>query len=84
MSQPIRGQGGHLVFPIGPKITNLVEEVKNLLSVKFRLIPFIGFRGEVEMSQPIRGKGGHLVFQSAPKNTNFVEGVEIMLPIKFR
>ena len=24
MSQPIRGQGGHLVFPIGPKNTNLV------------------------------------------------------------
>ena len=35
MSQPIRGQGGHLVFPIGPKNTNLVEEVKILLPVKF-------------------------------------------------
>ena len=23
MSRPIRGQGGHLVFPIGPKNTNL-------------------------------------------------------------
>ena len=28
MSQPIRGQGGHLVFPIGPKNTNLVEDVE--------------------------------------------------------
>ena len=35
MSQPIRGQGGHLVFPIGPKNTNLVEDLEILLSVKF-------------------------------------------------
>ena len=48
MSQPIRGQGGHLVFPIGPKNTNLVEEVEIYLPVKFRQIPFSGFRGEVE------------------------------------
>ena len=36
MSQPIRGQGGHFVFPIGPKNTNLVEEVEILLPIKFR------------------------------------------------
>ena len=48
MSQPIRGQGGHLVFPISPKNTNLVEDVEILLPVKFRSIPFSGFRGEVE------------------------------------
>ena len=36
MSQPIRGQGSHLVFPIGPKNTNLVEDVEILLPVKFR------------------------------------------------
>ena len=36
MSQPIRGQGGHLVFPIDPKNTNLVEDVEFLLPVKFR------------------------------------------------
>ena len=36
MSQPIRGQGGHLAFPIGPKTTNLVEDVEILLPVKFR------------------------------------------------
>ena len=35
MSQPIRGQGGHLVFPIGPINTNLVEDVEILLPVKF-------------------------------------------------
>ena len=47
MSQAIRRQGGHLVFPIGPKNTNLVEDVEILLSVKFHQIPFSGFRGEV-------------------------------------
>ena len=47
MSQPIRGQGGHLVFPISPKNTNLVEGVDILLPVKFRWILFSGFRGEV-------------------------------------
>ena len=36
MSQPIRGQGGYLVFPIDPKNTNLVEDVEFLLPVKFR------------------------------------------------
>ena len=28
MSQPIRGQGGHLVFPIGTKNTNFVEDIE--------------------------------------------------------
>ena len=36
MSQPIKGQGGHLVFPIDPKNTNFVEDVEILLPVKFR------------------------------------------------
>ena len=36
MSWPIRGRGGHLVFPIGSKNINLVEGVEILLSVKFR------------------------------------------------
>ena len=48
MSQPISGHGGHLVFPIDRKNTNLVEDVEILLPVKFPLIPFSGFRGEVE------------------------------------
>ena len=48
MSQPIRGQGGHLVFPIGPKNTNLVEDVEIYLPVKFHQILSSGFRGEVE------------------------------------
>ena len=36
MSQLIRGEGGHLGFPIGKNNTNLVEEVEILLPVKFR------------------------------------------------
>ena len=36
MSQQIRGEGGNLVFPIGPKNTNLLEDVEILLPVKFR------------------------------------------------
>ena len=36
MSQPIRGQDGHLIFPNGPKNKNLVEDVEILFSIKFR------------------------------------------------
>ena len=35
MSQPIRGQRGHIVFPIIPKNTNMVEDVEILLPIKF-------------------------------------------------
>ena len=35
ISQPIRGQGGDFVFPIGPKNTNFEEDVDILLPVKF-------------------------------------------------
>ena len=48
MSQPIIGQGGHLVFPITPKNTNFVEDIEILLPVKSCCILFSGFRGEVE------------------------------------
>ena len=85
MSQPIRSQGGHLVFPIGPQNTNLVEDIEILLPVKFQRILFSGFWGEVEnMSQPIRGQGSHLVFPISPKYPNLVEDIEILLPVKLR
>ena len=48
MSQQIRGQGGHLIFLIGPKNTHFVEDVEILLPVKFHWIRFSGFRGEVK------------------------------------
>ena len=34
LSRPIRGQDGHLGFPISPKNTSLVEDIEILLSVK--------------------------------------------------
>ena len=58
MPQPIRGQGGHLVFPIGPKNTNLVEDVEIYLPVKFCQIPFSGFRGEVEKCEKLTATDG--------------------------
>ena len=48
MSQPIMGHGGHLFLPIGPKNTDLVKDVEILIPVKFRRIPFSGFREENE------------------------------------
>ena len=48
MSQPIRGQIDHLVFPIDPKNTNFVEDVDILLPVKYCWILFSGLRREVE------------------------------------
>ena len=85
MSPPIRGQGGHLVFPIGPKNTNLVEDVMILLPVKFRWIPFSGFR-VVENVSAKQKPGQPSCFFDWPekKNTNLVEDIEILLPLKFR
>ena len=42
------GQGGHFCLLIGTNNTNMVEDVKILLPVKFHWIPFSGFRGEVK------------------------------------
>ena len=39
MSQPIRRQGGHLVFPIGPKYTNLGCSSVILLRLKMGVAP---------------------------------------------
>ena len=82
LSQPIRGRGGHLVFPIGPKNTNLVEDIDILLHVKLRWIPFSSFREVKNVSVNLR-PGGHLVFLISPKNTNLVEDIMILLPVKF-
>ena len=75
MSQPIRGQGGHLGFLIDPKNTNLSSflEFHSMVSEEM-----------LKMSQPIRGRGGHLGFLIGPKNTNLVEGIKFLLTIKFR
>ena len=73
MYVPIRGQGGHLVFPIDPKHKNVVEDVEILLPVNFCWIPFSGFRGEVE-NVSVRGQGGHLVFFNRPEKHKLGRG----------
>ena len=84
MSQPIKGKGSHLVFTIGLKNTNSVEDVDILLPVKFHCIPFSGFRGEVEIVSANQKPGRPSCFSDRPENTNLVEDVEILLPVKFR
>ena len=74
MSQPIRVQGGHLVFPIVPKNTNLVEDVDVLLPVKFRLIPFSGFRGEVENVSANQTPGRPICFSTRPEKHKLGRG----------
>ena len=68
MSQPIRGQDGHLDFPIDPKNTHLEEDVEILLPVNFRWIAFNGSGEKSKMSQPLRGQGGHLFFNWPEKH----------------
>ena len=74
MSQPIRGQGSHLVFPIGPKNTNLVEDVEILLPVKFRSILFSGFREEVENMSANQRSGRPSCFFDRPEKHKFGRG----------
>ena len=74
MCQPIRGQGSHLVFPIGPKNTNLVEDVEILLPVKFRWIPFSGFRGEVENVSANQRPGRPSRFSDRPEKHKLGRG----------
>ena len=83
ISQQIRDQGGHLVFPIGQKSTNLLEEVENLLPVKFCWTPISSLRGEVENVAANQRQGRPSCFSDRPKK-KLVEDVETLLPIKFR
>ena len=74
MSQPIRGQGSHLVFPIVPKNTNFVEDIEILLPVKFRWILFSGFRGEVENVSANQTPGRPSCFSDRPEKHKLVIG----------
>ena len=72
MSQPIRGQGGHLVFRSAPpppkKKTNWKEKLRSCFLSSFIEFCSAVLEEKSKMPQPIRGQGGHLVFRSAPKN----------------
>ena len=83
MFQSIRSTAGHLVFSIGPKNTNLVEDVDISLTVKFRWIPISGFRGGVENVSANQRPGRPFCFSIRPENTNLVDYIEILLPVKF-
>ena len=74
MSQPIRGQGGHLVFPIGPKNTNLAKDIEILLPVNFRWIPLSGFRGEVENVSDNQRPGRPSCFSDRPEKHKLGRG----------
>ena len=67
-------RGGHLVFLIGPKNTNLVENVEILLPVNFRWIPFSGFRGEVENDSANQRPGRPSCVSDRPKKHKLGRG----------
>ena len=74
MSQPIRGQGGLVVFPIGLKNTNLVEDIEILFPVKCRWILFSGFRGEVENVSANQRPGRPSCFSDWPEKHKLGRG----------
>ena len=63
-----------LFFPIGPKNTNLVKDVEVLLPVKFRLIPFSGFRGEVQNVSANQRPGRPYCFSDRPEKHKLWRG----------
>ena len=71
MTQPIWGKGGHLVFPIGTKNTNLVEDIEILLAIKFRWIPF---RGEIENVSTNQRPGLPSCFSDRPEKHKLGRG----------
>ena len=74
MSRTIRGRGGHLGFPIGPKNTNLVDHIMILLPVKFRRIPFSGLREEVKSVSANQSSGRPSSFSDPPEKHKLGRG----------
>ena len=60
-------QGGNVCLLIRQKNTNLVEDIEILLPVKFRWIPFSGFRGEVENVSANQRPGRPTCFSDRPE-----------------
>ena len=75
LPQPIMDQGGHLVFRIGPKNTNLVKDVNIFLPVKFRRILFSGFREEVENVSANQRPGKPSCFSDQPEKHKLGRGL---------
>ena len=78
--------GWQFLFTFRPEKHKLDrEDVKILLPVKFRWIPFSGFRGKVKICiSQSEARAAILFFWISPKNTNLVEDVKNLLSIKFR
>ena len=74
MYQTIRGQGGHLVFPIGKKNTKLVENVEILLPIKFQRFGSTVSEEKSKMSQPVIGHSGQCVFSDRPEKHKLGRG----------
>ena len=83
MSDPRRYQGRRLGFPIGPKNTNLIEDVKFLLALKLRQIPFSSCRQEVENVKANQRPGDLSWSLNQFEHINWVENVKILFPINF-
>ena len=75
LSQPIRGQGGHYCYFDRPEKHNtMVEAVEILLPVKFLLILFSGFRGEVENVSANQRPGRPSCFSDRPEKHKLRRG----------
>ena len=68
------GQGGNFCLLIGPKNTNLVEDIEILLLVKFRWIPFSSFREEVENVSANQRPGQPSCFSDRPEKHKIGRG----------
>ena len=66
------------------KPTNLFEDVDVLLPIKFRQIPFNGFRGKIENVSANRRLTRISCYSNQSENTNLVGAVEILLPVEWR
>ena len=67
-------QDGNFCLLISLKNSNLVEDVEILLPVKFRWIPFSGFRGEVENVSAYQRPGRPSCFSDRPEKHKLGRG----------
>ena len=67
-------QRGYFFLLIGPKNTNSEEDVEILLPVKFRWIPFSGFRGAVENVSANQRPGRPSCFSDRPEKHKLGRG----------
>ena len=75
MSQPIRGQGGHLFFSNRPELHQLDIGYCDLASCQvFRWIPFNSFRGEFENVSANQMPGRPSCFSYRPEKHNLCRG----------